>query len=172
MEPYVRPRDPTPIPEENTSPGPSSLYGERNIRVDIAEQRRDRGGGRGGGRGGRDGRDQGRDGRGYGRGGGGYRRDWDQERERDRDHDQGYSERDSGGYSRRGGAGRGARPRGDRPPGSGFDEPRELTAEEAASRPRLQLKPRTVAVPLHEPAGSASNASIFGTGKPRQDKSD
>jgi hypothetical protein len=40
-------------------------------------------------------------------------------------------------------------------------------SESAAQRPRLKLKPRTVKEPVLQKPDSERNASIFGTGKPR-----
>ncbi|XP_052261145.1 eukaryotic translation initiation factor 4H-like isoform X4 [Dreissena polymorpha] len=47
---------------------------------------------------------------------------------------------------------------------------RELSPESAAARPRLQLLPRSVREPTNDSVNTQRNASIFGTGKPR-DKS-
>lgn len=40
-------------------------------------------------------------------------------------------------------------------------------SESAAQRPRLKLLPRSVKEPVNAPASMSRNASIFGTGKPR-----
>jgi len=164
-----------------------ALLEERNIRVDVAEGRKDRdGGGRGGGRGGRGGD------RGHHRGGhgGGYHND--------RGHRGGYdNDRRGGGYDdgghrgqsyNHGGRGggrydqdrRGDQPgshanfgRRDRrdsdrrpPPENDF---REATAEEAAARPRLKLAPRTVKDPVNSLADTMQKQSIFGGAKPREE---
>ena len=42
--------------------------------------------------------------------------------------------------------------------------------ESAARRPRLKLQPRTVDKPLNQPADMGRNSSIFGTGKPRDER--
>lgn len=39
-------------------------------------------------------------------------------------------------------------------------------------RPKLKLKPRSVAVPTNQTAEAASRSSIFGTGKPREAAAD
>ncbi|KAK7494025.1 hypothetical protein BaRGS_00014683 [Batillaria attramentaria] len=123
-----------------------ALFEDKNLRVDIAEGRKnDRGGrGRGGDRGGRGGRGGFRGGdRGYDRGG------------------------DRGGYGGRGGYDR--RPRRDSGGSGGAPEFREPSPESASRRPRLKLLPRTVDKPLNETAEAPRNASIFGTGKPRDE---
>lgn len=160
-----------------------ALLEDRQIRVDVAEGRKDRdGGGRGGGRGRGDNRGhRGHHGghhsdRGHrGGGGGGYG---------DRQYDDGYGHR--GGrdnYNRGGGGGRyddrrdhpgshanfGRRDRRDsdrRPPSDDFREP---TAEEAAARPKLKLLPRTVKDPVNALADTMQKQSIFGGAKPREE---
>ncbi|XP_062503953.1 eukaryotic translation initiation factor 4H-like [Corticium candelabrum] len=140
-----------------------AVYGDRDLRVDIAEQKRnrDRPGGRG---------------RGRGRGGAGYHDSGHQDRDRDRD----SRSRDSGrdrGYKGWGGGGR-SHDRYDHSDhsdysGGGrqqFEEPRQPSAEEAAERPRLKLQPRTVKDPVNAPAGASRNDNIFGSGKPRDEK--
>jgi len=167
-----------------------ALLEDRQIRVDVAEGRKDRDGGRGGHRGGR-GQDRGghRGGhhsdRGH-RGGGGYGGG-------ERRYDDGYhggEHRGGGGHNynrggnryddRRGGdrggdnpgshANFGRRDRRDsdrRPPNS--DEFREPTAEEAAARPKLKLAPRTVKDPVNSLAETMQHSSIFGGAKPREE---
>ena len=49
------------------------------------------------------------------------------------------------------------------------EEFKELTPEEAASRPRLKLAPRTVSAPLNTLADSKARDSIFGGAKPRDE---
>ncbi|CAL1571251.1 unnamed protein product [Knipowitschia caucasica] len=153
-----------------------ALLGERPLRVDIAEGRRqERGGGNFGFK---------NDSRGGGRGGGGrgFR-----ERGGGRDFGEDGSDWQDGGFrgdddlmggrggrggrpsDRRGGGGgavgrfrEGPPPRG--APPTDFREPSE---EERAQRPRLQLKPRTVAGPLNQVANP--NSAIFGGAKPREE---
>ncbi|XP_035477874.1 eukaryotic translation initiation factor 4H isoform X4 [Scophthalmus maximus] len=165
--------------------------GERSLRVDIAEGRRqERGGGGGGGFGFR--KDEGRGGgggggfRGSSRGGSG-REDFEPAGGRsDREfsgsagfRDDDFSGRTRGGGTSRpsdrrgaGGAGGGAAGGGaggagrfrDGPPPADFREPSD---EERAQRPRLQLKPRTVSEPLNQVANP--NSAIFGGAKPREE---
>ena len=45
-----------------------------------------------------------------------------------------------------------------------------LLPESAARRPKLKLAPRTVKAPVNAPADAGRNASIFGSGKPRDEK--
>nr|XP_019922630.2 eukaryotic translation initiation factor 4H [Crassostrea gigas] len=161
-----------------------ALFEDRNIRVDIAEGRnkdknqgfRGRGGGeRGGfrGRGGRGGggrggfQDRGGDNwggdRGYsdrgsygrGGGGGGFRGDFGGGRGRQ----DGFGGRNQNGFS--------GRPRQRQNSGGPSEELREPSPESAAQRPRLKLLPRSVKEPVAAPASMSRNASIFGTGKPR-----
>lgn len=177
-----------------------ALFEEKNLRVDVAEGRRDRGG-RGGGRGGRGGgggefhggrggggrgggggRFEGRDNFGgdrnnYGGGGrdgggrGGYRGGYDGGRDNFGGGGGGYNDRGSRGD--RGGGGRyndGPRSRQDSG-GRDFPELREPSPESAAARPRLKLQPRTKPISKEAaPEAPSRNASIFGTGKPRDER--
>ncbi|XP_033115958.1 eukaryotic translation initiation factor 4H-like [Anneissia japonica] len=146
-----------------------ALYEDNELKVDIAADRnRDRGnrggmrGGRGGGRG-RGGYDRGppreqyNNYRGGGAGGGG----------RDR-----YGDKDDRGYGRQRddyqGASRGGYSRGP----TQQEEFKELSPEEAAARPRLKLKPRSVPDPVNQLASDMKRSAIFGTGKPREEAKD
>ena len=158
-----------------------ALFEDRNLRVDIAETRDKRDGGRGGrgrggqggfrgarggGRGGMDGgswNDRGNDFDGRG-GRGGFRGGFDGGRGGGFDGGRGgFDGGRGGGYDRRGG---GRLRQQERPPFR-EDEFREPSPESAAQRPRLKLKPRTVKEPVLQKPDSERNASIFGTGKPR-----
>lgn len=45
-----------------------------------------------------------------------------------------------------------------------------VSAGDLANRPKLNLKPRTVDVPINQLADTASRMAIFGGGKPRDEK--
>ncbi|XP_071945192.1 eukaryotic translation initiation factor 4H-like [Antedon mediterranea] len=144
-----------------------ATYENRELRVDIAADRsRDkgnrggfRGRGRGGGGGGRGGYDRGGFDRGPPRDNYNNYRGGGNQGGRDRYEDRGRPREDYGG---RGGY-QSSRP----PPVQ--DEFKELSAEEAAARPRLKLKPRTVQDPVNQLAADMKRSAIFGTGKPRQE---
>ncbi|XP_035987383.1 eukaryotic translation initiation factor 4H isoform X1 [Fundulus heteroclitus] len=152
-----------------------ALLGDRSLRVDIAEGRRQERGGSGFGFRKDEGRGRGGS-RGGPRGGGGPRDSredfFDQQGGGFRDDDY-MGGRSRGGSSRpverpRGGGGMGRFREGPPPRGGGgapdFREPSE---EERAQRPRLQLKPRTVSEPLNQVANP--NSAIFGGAKPREE---
>ncbi|GAB1602642.1 eukaryotic translation initiation factor 4H-like isoform X1 [Argonauta hians] len=155
-----------------------ALFEERSLRVDVAEGRqRDKGGF--GGRG----RSQGGGGGGgyySGGGGGGRNRDYNRDY---RDGGEQWSQSPSGyssgqnrydrsdrsrGYGGGGGGG-GGPPRQRRNSGPGQDFP-EPSPESSVGRPRLNLLPRTVTDPVNTFVKSERNATIFGTGKPRNQK--
>ncbi|XP_046570724.1 eukaryotic translation initiation factor 4H-like [Haliotis rubra] len=168
---YVEFEDLNSLQEALTFDG--ALFEDKNIRVDIAEGRKDgrgRGGGRGGpqggfGRGGRGpGFDRGsrggpRGGGGMGGGGMGGSRDG------------GYRSAGRGGYDRERDSGFGGRPR-QRRDSDNREELREASPESAAQRPRLKLLPRTVKAPVNALVETSRNASIFGTGRPREGADD
>ncbi|XP_067650357.1 eukaryotic translation initiation factor 4H-like [Haliotis asinina] len=168
---YVEFEDLSSLQEALTFDG--ALFEDKNIRVDIAEGRKDgRGRGRGGPQGG-----YGRGGRGDYRGGyggdrGGYDRGYDRgSRGGPRgggmggNRDGGYRS-GRGGYDRDRDSGFGGRPR-QRRDSDNREELREASPESAAQRPRLKLLPRTVKAPVNALVETSRNASIFGTGRPR-----
>ena len=147
----------------------NAQYRDRPLRVNAAQPGRGRGGrgGRGGGR---------------GRGGPGDRSDRPSGGYRD-DRDDRPPYRGDGGY-RGGGGGRGGRRdegdgdggRGGRDRGGGgsrrggYEEFKEPNPEDLAQRPRLKLQPRSVKDPVNQLAETASKLTIFGGGKPRDEK--
>ncbi|KAM4565977.1 eukaryotic translation initiation factor 4H isoform 2-T2 [Odontesthes bonariensis] len=179
---YVEFEDVESLKEALTYDG--ALLGERSLRVDIAEGRKQERGGSGFGFRKDDARGRGGS-RGAPRGGGGGR----DSREDFSDHSGGgfrdddfMGGRGRGGSSRpgdrRGAAGGGGGVGGgsagggmgrfrDGPPRAGATDFRELSEEERAQRPRLQLKPRTVSEPLNQVANP--NSAIFGGAKPREE---
>jgi len=136
---------------------------DRQIRVDIADGRKDNKSGRGRGRGGGGGMG-GRGGGGFGGSGFGGRSDGGHGR-----FDHGFGNRSYG--DRAGGYGRDHR-------GSDFDRRDRRGAEEfkapeiaePGNRPRLKLLPRSVKDPINALAASTQHTSIFGGAKPRDEK--
>ncbi|KAJ8312867.1 LOW QUALITY PROTEIN: hypothetical protein KUTeg_010240, partial [Tegillarca granosa] len=149
-----------------------ALFEDKNLRTVAEGRRKDNNQFRGGFRGGRGG------GRGS-RGGGEFRGgdSWG---------DRGNRDNYGGGFERGGRGGRGGRGYGDRNDGGfgggrprnrrdsggsgsgGQQQFREPSPESAAARPRLKLLPRTVKDPVNSVVSTERNASIFGTGKPRE----
>ncbi|XP_065816308.1 eukaryotic translation initiation factor 4H isoform X5 [Labrus bergylta] len=174
---YVEFEDLVSLKEALTYDG--ALLDSRSLRVDIAEGRRQERGGGGGGFGFR--KDEGRGGsRGAPRGGGGGREGRDEFDSQGGGFDDFAGGRGRGGGNggrpgdrRGGGAGGGGGPgagrfrEGGPPPRGGATDFREPSEEERAQRPRLQLKPRTVAAPLNQVANP--NSAIFGGAKPREE---
>ncbi|XP_056139381.1 eukaryotic translation initiation factor 4H isoform X2 [Lampris incognitus] len=158
-----------------------ALLGDRSLRVDIAEGRRqERGGGGFGFR--KDDRGRGGSSHGAPRGGRDSRDDfYDNSGEGFRDDDYMGGRGRGGGRpgDRRGAAGGGGAGGGvggvgggmgryrEGPNRGGQTDFREPSDEERAQRPRLQLKPRTVAGPLNQVANP--NSAIFGGAKPREE---
>jgi len=152
-----------------------AAFGDRNLKVNVAHQRKNDGGrgGRGGRRGGFDSRGGGRGARdggfsgGRGRGRGGYQ---------NRDGGDGGF-RDGGDFrgGRDGGDGfRGGRDGGDgnfrqeRRPAS-HEDFKMADPEDLKNRPRLKLQPRTVNKGANEIADKTQQLSIFGGAKPRDE---
>lgn len=171
----------------------NALFEDKYLRVDVADGRRGRAPGRGsfdGGRGARGSQRGGgqmrpdnfptdvgqtdRSNRGglYGRGGGrgGY---VNQDRfQQNRRGDLRNYGRADGGWSGTRRNDFGNRPRKDSDNRSHTESSlRELSPDAAAARPKLQLLPRTVKDPVNTVVHSEKNASIFGTGKPRDELS-
>lgn len=133
-------------------------FGERNLRVDVAEGKREKGGfsnrGTGGGFGNKRFGERGR--------GGGFRGGFG-DRERgsfpERDFDRGQR---GGNFSGRSG-----------PPARksyAVEEFKDVTADEGGHRPRLKLLPRTVSAPVNDVAETSDRESIFGGARPRDEK--
>jgi len=189
---YVEFEDPDGLREALAFNG--AVYGDCQLRIDIAEGRRDdRGGGgrgRGGGRGGgfEDHRGGGRPGSGeysggrgesFPRGGGGgrYREDGGHPADNDRGGAYGGGAYNDGGrgfdgrrgYGPRGGGGGGRGSYGGGGGGPPPEEFREPDPEDAARRPKLNLKPRSVADPVNQLAEGIQRAKLFGDAKPREE---
>lgn len=141
-------------------------YRDRNLRVNPAHPGRGRGG-----RGGRGGGGRGRGGMGD-RPSGGYHDDRD-DRPPFRGDGGGYRDYRGGRGGRRD-DGDGDRGRGGGRDRGGFRKPQEDFKEpdpnDLAQRPKLKLQPRSVKDPVNQLADTASKLSIFGEGKPRDEK--
>nr|CAD7400554.1 unnamed protein product [Timema poppensis] len=166
------------------------------IKIDIAEGKKDRGGGgfdrsrgRGGFRGGRgsSGGDRGDDFGGFSergnrinRGGGGggnfadtrvNRGSYGHFEEGDSGGNMGNREWSRGGTGRGWGSNSGERSRPESRDRKPFSEDfKEPSSVDTTARPKLQLKPRTVKDPLNQIAETSQSSKIFGGAKPREEK--
>ncbi|XP_067140415.1 eukaryotic translation initiation factor 4H-like isoform X2 [Centruroides vittatus] len=138
-------------------------FGERSLRVDVAEGKREKGGFSNRGREGFGNKRFGETRRGGGGGGGGGFRGGFSERERgsfpERDFDRGQR---GGAFSGRSG-----------PPARkpyAVEEFKDIAPDDGGHRPRLKLLPRTVSAPVNDVAETSDRVSIFGGARPRDEK--